>query len=415
MAAMRLRADDPSRAAPRRPRRDRSPTTAPSTGPSTASTRASRRHVAAQRRRRRQARLARAPARRSGSSRSTARHAGSLALTDEGDGLGGAALVRARSELRGQRPRPPAGRRAARRAPSARLRDDRPRDLQRPARRRAHLPLTRLRAALGARPARAGAASSSPTSATSSASRRGPSPRSRPAPARARGPSRSARRRRAPACRRGRERSTRPAASSSRRRRESSRSERPGTLDGELGEVVRAVGERPEDRAGPAAADQLDRGVEIGTDRCAASPLPCAGAPSARGCSPAASTLRLRLPDPLGGPRGRRSRSDARRACRPRSGSRSGCTWSGVRRARAYRRAPWRRPGSGTPSPFARPPPVEAAKTVVDDAARRGRPPGRRSCRCARRRETGSSAAAPARARRSPGWSPSRCGPAAPG
>ena len=69
-------------------------------------------------------------------------------------------------------------------------------------------------------------------------------------------------------------------------------------------------------------------------------------------------------------------------------------------------RAPARRPGSGPRGRSSGPAPVEAANTVVDARRRRGRRPARRSCRCARRRETGSSAAAPARARRSPGWSP---------
>src|SRR5215211_9386885 len=40
----------------------------------------------------------------------------------------------------------------------------------------------------------------------------------------------------------------------------------PGYREGELGEVVRALGERPQDRAGPALADQLHGGVEVGTD-----------------------------------------------------------------------------------------------------------------------------------------------------
>ena len=53
-------------------------------------------HVARQRRGRRRARLP-APRRGDcGSSSADGRHAGSLALTDEGDGIGGGALVRAR-------------------------------------------------------------------------------------------------------------------------------------------------------------------------------------------------------------------------------------------------------------------------------------------------------------------------------
>ena len=76
------------------------------------------------------------------------RHAGSVALTDEGDGLGGA-LGGARSRAARPGPRPPADRRGGRRGRGGRLRAARARDVQRPARRRAHLPLARVRGELG--------------------------------------------------------------------------------------------------------------------------------------------------------------------------------------------------------------------------------------------------------------------------
>ena len=151
-----------------------------------------------QRRRRRQARLPAARRAASGSSSSTARHAGSLALTDEGDGLGAVRWFVLDRALRGHG----LGRRLigelidrGARRPATTGSGSRPSATCAPPPHlyRSHgfeLVSARDRPALGPR-------ASSPTSATSSASRRAPSPRARRAPARARGPSRSARRRRA--------------------------------------------------------------------------------------------------------------------------------------------------------------------------------------------------------------------------
>ena len=78
------------------------------------------------------------------------RHAGSLALTDEGDGLGAVRWFVLDPRAARPRPRPPADRRAARPcAEAAGYRELWPRDVQRPARRGAHLPLTRLRGDVG--------------------------------------------------------------------------------------------------------------------------------------------------------------------------------------------------------------------------------------------------------------------------
>lgn len=45
----------------------------------------------------------------------------------------------------------------------------------------------------------------------------------------------------------------------------------PGNRLSELGEEVGALGEDPDDRPRPASANQLDRGVKVGTDVCGAS------------------------------------------------------------------------------------------------------------------------------------------------
>ena len=157
------------------------------------------------------------------------RHAGSVALTDEGDGLAAAALGRARPGAPRPGTRPPADRRGARRGRGVRLRGDRPRDVQRATRRGPSLPLAGVRGAVGGDRRRGGGASGSPTSATSSTSRSEPSPRARRARARASGPSPSTRRTLGRASRCGRSGPPGPACSSSRSRRDNSRSETPGT------------------------------------------------------------------------------------------------------------------------------------------------------------------------------------------
>ncbi len=209
------------------------------------------------------------------------------------------------------------------------------------------------------RPARAGAATRSPTSTTSSASSRAPSRAARRAPAPASGPSRSARRRRAAASRRGP--SARPGRplELAQAAREQAVGE-PGDARGELGEVVRALGERPEDRARPAAADQLDRGVEIGADRRRRGR-------SVRGCAVGARVFARGLhpgPDPSERPRSlSRARADPgldQAAHGPVS------VGASLPRERLARRL-----GSGPRARWRRPAPVEAANTVVTHVARR--------------------------------------------
>ena len=173
-----------------------------------------------------------------------------------------------------------------------------------------------------------------------------------------------------------------PRLSSSRRRRDSSRSERPGDGLRQLGEEVGTLGERPDDRARPALADQLHRVMEFGTDarRTAAWPGRSALGLRKRWLHPQLS-LAKRNPSGFGCAAQRHKAPSGAQGTRRGSGPGHGHAEQGP--VSVGRRAPssaLRTTRSGTPSPPGGPCPAPP-RTPSSTPARRRRRRGLRSCR----------------------------------